>query len=803
MDSGVINSGIIISGVYNIVLLLALSIVYALVPTKALKFKGIKNIFLGCIIGLIGICIMADPYQVSPGIFIDARTVLISVSGMFMGLAPTVIAAVITALFRLFLGGVGVWTGIGTIILSAAFGLLWRYLRFNKVVQKKRFRWAELYLFGIITQIALLPSIFILPWDIVVEVARNIYLPGLVINPVGAVLLSMLLLRQIDRRNMLAQLEESEMRYRSLFENHHAVMLLENPASGQIVDANPAACEFYGWSLEEIKNKKMSEINILSAEEVAREIVRSAVKNINHHHFRHRIASGGVRDVEVFSGSIQMKGQELIYSIIHDVTARRITQRKLKESEERLRVTLLSVGDGVITTDKEGVITLINKTAQEITGWTRDVIGKPINSIFNVINEYTGKKVEDPVGKVLETGNIIGLANHSLFIREDGTKMPIADSAAPIKDDIGHLLGVVLVIRDVSKERKKQQEINHLGYHDGLTGLYNRRFFDEELKRVDVDSNLPLSVIIGDVNGLKLTNDAFGHAVGDQLLKDMAAEIKKACRKEDIVARWGGDEFVVLLPKADEKWAEAVCSRIKENCARVKMSDVNFSISLGFDTKRSGDETMTDVIKSAEDYMYRKKSTESSSMRGNTINTILMTLHEKSTRERLHSKRVSELCRDIGQAMHLQQKELGELELIGLMHDIGKIAISDRILNKKGKLTDQESIEIKRHPEIGYRILSSSNNMAYIAEYVLKHHERLDGLGYPNGLKGAQIPLQSRILAIADAYDAMTSDRPYKDKLTEKKAMKELIKNAGTQFDAHIVNVFVNEVLNGTQEKTA
>lgn len=669
------NSELISFVISNTSLLLALSIIYAVAPSRAIKYNGIKSIIVGLVIGLVGIGVMVNPYELAPGIIINVRSILISITALMTGIVPTVIASIITIVFRIVQGGDGALAGVSVIVLSAIIGTIWRYFRMQKIRMMNR-RWhrlVELYVFGLITNAGVLVCMTLLPAHLIISIVKTIAFPVMGIYPVGTVILGMLLLRQIDQYNISLQ---------------------------------------------------------------------------------------------------------------------------LKESEERFRVTLLSVGDAVITTDQYGNITLINEIAEDITGWDKDkVIGKPINSVFNIVNEYSRTKVENPVEKVLETGRIIGLANHTVLIREDGTERPIADSAAPIKDDNGNIVGVVLVIRDVTEERKKQQEINYLGFHDGLTGIYNRRFFDEEIKRLDVERNLPLSIIIGDVNGLKLTNDAFGHAVGDQLLKEMAKEIKNACREDDIVARWGGDEFIILLPSTDEKAAKNISSRIKENCSRVKMAQVNFSISLGYETKKYKYENIMDVVKSAEDYMYKVKSTESSSMRGDTISTILYTLHEKSQREQLHSNRVSQICNDIGLAMNLSDREVNELKLVGLMHDIGKIAISDRVLNKKGKLTAEEWAEMKKHPEIGYRILSASNEMAYIAEYVLNHHERLDGSGYPNGIIKDKIPVQSRILAIADSYDAMTSERPYKDVMTKDDAVQELLDNAGTLFDTQIVEVFIKKVL--------
>ena len=227
-----------------------------------------------------------------------------------------------------------------------------------------------------------------------------------------------------------------------------------------------------------------------------------------------------------------------------------------------------------------------------------------------------------------------------------------------------------------------------------------------------------------------------------------------------------------------------------------KVGSVDISISFGYETKNNEEEKIQDILKKAEDHMYKKKLFESPSMRGKTINTIISTLHEKNKREEQHSHRVSTLCESMGKALGLPEDEIEELKTVGLLHDIGKIAIEENILNKPGKLTEEEWEEIKRHPEIGYRILSTVNDMSEMAEYVLAHHERWDGMGYPKGLKGEEIPLQSRIIAIADAYDAMTSERSYRNALPEEVAIEELKINAGIQFDPELIRVFIEKVLN-------
>ncbi len=347
----------------------------------------------------------------------------------------------------------------------------------------------------------------------------------------------------------------------------------------------------------------------------------------------------------------------------------------------------------------------------------------------------------------------------------------------------------------IKELQNSQQKLKALGYEDQLTGLYNRRFFENELARLDVEENLPLTIVMADVNGLKLVNDSFGHAVGDDLLKVVAQVISKGCRTFDIVARLGGDEFVVLLCKTDMYEAEQIINNIQKIAQNEKVGSVDISVSFGYEAKKNMSEKTQEIFKKAEDQMYKRKIFEGPSMRGKTINTIIKTLHEKNKREEQHSHRVSSLCESMGRAIGLSEAGINELKTVGLLHDIGKIAIDENILNKPGKLDDSERSQIQRHPEIGYRILSTVNDMSEMAEYVLAHHEMWNGSGYPKGIKGEKIPLQSRIIAIADAYDAMTSERSYRSALSEEIAIDELLKYSGIQFDAELIVVFLEKVL--------
>jgi diguanylate cyclase (GGDEF)-like protein/PAS domain S-box-containing protein/putative nucleotidyltransferase with HDIG domain len=400
---------------------------------------------------------------------------------------------------------------------------------------------------------------------------------------------------------------------------------------------------------------------------------------------------------------------------------------------------------------------------------------------------------------LLEESNILSVIALPIFVENQFWGFIGFDECeyerAWTEDEIAILMSFTNSISGAISRNSFEEKIRYLSYNDQLTGLYNRRFYEEELGRLDSENHIPLTLVMADVNGLKLTNDAFGHKLGDVLLTRFASILKKECRSNDIIARIGGDEFVILLPETDAKNAEKVINRINSAVNNEKMDTVILSVSIGYAVKQYESDDLNDVFKKAEDEMYKNKLSESSSVRSKTIDLIMNTLYEKNNREMLHSKRVSEICEAIANKLNLDKNSVNQIKLAGLMHDIGKIGIEENILNKPKGLSGNEWNEIERHAEIGYRILSSVNEFSEIAEYVLEHHERWDGKGYPKFLKGDEISLQARIISLADSYDAMTSDRPYRSALTNEQAINEIIKCSGTQFDTDIAKVFIEKVL--------
>lgn len=348
--------------------------------------------------------------------------------------------------------------------------------------------------------------------------------------------------------------------------------------------------------------------------------------------------------------------------------------------------------------------------------------------------------------------------------------------------------------RDDSREEK----VKYISYHDSVTGIYNRAYFDEALSELDRPEQLPLSVIIGDVNGMKLINDAFGHVKGDALLCEMASILKSCVREGDIVARTGGDEFSILMPRANGQAAKEVVDHIRAVCGE-KLSkeydEIYIDIALGYATKSDPAEPLDKVVRLAEELMYRRKLLEQRSPHNDYLNYIKTTMFEKSYETEEHAERLVRLSKMLGEQLGLSENELDELELVVVLHDIGKISVDKDILTKTDRLSEEDWREIKKHPEVGYRIANSTFGLTHIAEYILCHHERWDGSGYPLGLSGTKIPLISRIISVVDSYDAMTQDRGYRKALPAGEAVKEILKNKGTQFDPQIADIFVNRVL--------
>ncbi|MBM7868333.1 diguanylate cyclase [Heliobacterium gestii] len=379
-----------------------------------------------------------------------------------------------------------------------------------------------------------------------------------------------------------------------------------------------------------------------------------------------------------------------------------------------------------------------------------------------------------------------------------------------IEESNGRTLRLFQTVRRELEEREKAEEaLRFFSLHDALTGTYNRAFFEAELGQVVEEKAGGIGIICCDVDGLKLVNDTLGHSVGDTLLIQTAQILQGVFQEKGIVARMGGDEFVVLLRNVDEGQMQRACQRIRESLEMVKPEIMGFRLSLSVGWKYSrrppGDEeTIRALMRDADDTMYRHKLSSSQSNRNALVQALMKMLEARDYITEGHSQRLQELVIRLGKAVGLPEERFNDLCLLAQFHDIGKVGIPDQILFKPGPLTPEERKEMERHAEIGHRIAQVVPGLLPVADLILKHHEWWNGKGYPLGLQGEEIPMEARILAITDAFDAMTNDRTYRKALSEEAAFAELRRCSGVQFDPQLVERFIAIVgENGEKAATA
>lgn len=585
-------------------------------------------------------------------------------------------------------------------------------------------------------------------------------------------------------------LRKSEEKYRLLLENAHEAIVIAQDGMHKYV--NPSAVRLFGYTKDELLSRSIDTFfhpddrHII----IERHYKRLQGKKISGRAtYRIITKSSQIRLVEHFNILIEWEGQPATLAFMLDMTKRKQAEETLKESEDKFRYIADFSPLPLSIISEEGIFEYINPKFIEVFGYTLADIptSKKWFELAFPNPLYRRQMINDFKNNIKKTGKNIVVPETGRVTCKDGSEKEIL--FRPVLMDNGKFL---VICEDITKRKLTEAKLRYLSFNDSLTGLYNRAFFEEEIKRLDTARQLPLSIIIGDINGLKLVNDTFGHREGDNFLQKIARILENACRSEDIICRWGGDEFAILLPKTCEKTSEKICKRIKDACIMAEAQPIPFSISLGTATKTETEQSMALVIKEAEDKMYRNKLMESKSARSYIITSLQKSLAEKTNETKEHAERLQEYAQLISQDLSLSGGEQNELKLLAALHDIGKIAVTDSLLTKPGALTPEEWKVMRKHPEIGYRIAQALPDLAHVANKILAHHEHWDGTGYPSGLKGEEIPLLSRIIAVVDAYDVMINGRPYQKKMSKAEAIKELKRCSGTQFDPSIVSLFID-----------
>ncbi|AOM84394.1 sensor domain-containing diguanylate cyclase/phosphohydrolase [Salisediminibacterium beveridgei] len=486
-------------------------------------------------------------------------------------------------------------------------------------------------------------------------------------------------------------------------------------------------------------------------------------------------------------------GKIIWHGYIRDVTELKENERTLQSEREYFKTTLLSISDGVITTDLNGNIIFINHIAELLTGYSKLFIkGKVFSEVIALVEDETETPLTNPVKEVISKEQVYSTGDHSVMVLPDGRKIGIEMTASPLFDVDDYLSGVVVVFRDVTAQRQENKKIRKMTFHDTLTGLYNRLFFEEELKRLDTPRNYPLAFLYMDVNGLKLINDVFGHDSGDELLKRVASVLNAACRHDDIISRVGGDEFIIILPNTQEQDLITIRSRLTESLQNEHIEHMKLSVALGSSLKASPQEVVDHLLEEAEADMYMDKMTKKNQREKEAFESLASYFFETFPDEKRHGEEVERYSEAIARQLNLPAWQINRIQKAARYHDIGKLSLPKELVKRTKEFDDQQWQEFMRHPESGYHILSNISHYKDVADAVLAHHERYDGNGYPRQLKGDEIPIEAQIISLAELYDIMTKEMTDGEKRAIDQVEKALNITRDKQFRADIVDAFMD-----------
>ncbi|MFZ5611662.1 MAG: diguanylate cyclase, partial [Bacillota bacterium] len=492
---------------------------------------------------------------------------------------------------------------------------------------------------------------------------------------------------------------------------------------------------------------------------------------------------------------------------------------KIIRENTLFRLILLTTRNAVVTTDSRGVITYFNRVAENLFDIPRrEVLGKHFDSVF------TGKKEKGqiPLAFSLESymhSQICACSNEGCYTNGEGRHYVLSIDCLPFESGGSRPQGYLFVARDVTESKVMEEELKGMAQRDSLTRLYNHSYLKQrlgaELEKAR-NNNSSLSFMLLDFDNFKYYNDTFGHPAGDELLKVFGRMLEAKLRQNDIIGRYGGDEFGIILTDTDEEKALEIGERIRKATLELAFPNKEYmpvkalTISVGIASFPKDGSDAAELIRTADEALYNAKrnrknkvklyfsafkglekelGSESSILA--TVRTLISIINAKDRYTYGHSEKVMEYSEMIAGKMGIKGQDLLDLKLAALLHDIGKIDIDPEVLNKKDPLTREEWELMKEHPERGARLLMECKILKQAGVITLYHHERYDGKGYPHGLAGEDIPLGSRIIAVADSFDAMTTKRSYKKAKDMNEAILELKKGAGEQFDPKIVEIFI------------
>jgi len=517
----------------------------------------------------------------------------------------------------------------------------------------------------------------------------------------------------------------------------------------------------------------------------------------------------------------QIDGNLLVRAMRYAIERKRMEQA-LRESEEHFRALIENTSDIITVTSDDGIMHYVSPSIERVLGYSpEEIVGKQLLSYFHP---------DDRSDAIVRFAELVqspeSVSSIEFRVRhKDGSWRDI-EAVGKSTVDNSRAASVIVNARDITERkrveeelRERERKIRELSLTDELTELYNRRHFyealDAEISRVQRhDGSFALAML--DLDGFKPYNDNFGHSSGDSILKSMAQTLKSSLRKGDSAFRYGGDEFAIILPVTDAHKARKIVDRIRSKWSQAsKLGNVALETPVGFSAGIAqfpeNAETADGLVFLADTALYRsKKEGGFKTTLVHELGVMSTDVLDRATLDQVyalaatvdardpytygHSKRVAALSEVIGRAIGLSTDELTNLHAAGLLHDIGKVGVPDSILTKPDKPTKDEWKLIRKHSPEGARIVSHVKELAGLIPMVKHHHEWYNGTGYPDELKGEDIPLGARIISIADAYDTMTTKRTYRNAVSHEEALEELKRCSGTQFDRELVEAFCRTI---------
>ena len=561
----------------------------------------------------------------------------------------------------------------------------------------------------------------------------------------------------------------------------------------KILLANRGFEKLSGYSKKELEGKKkwtdfVGNSDSAAAQEYQDFLQNEARRAPHSYELKFFDRKGKTKDVIATKNS-RAGTRERVISFIN-VTELMERRERTRISEEKYRSLIESSDDSIYMMDRDCTYQFANeKVLTQLKVKEKKVIGKRYSD-FHDTNDT--KEFENYVSKVFKTGSPYRYE----YRNKKGDRHTLRTLSPIMNRESGKVKYVAIISKDITDLKKTEEKLKFLSLHDPLTGLYNRAYFEEEMHRLDSSRFGVVGLIVCDVDGLKLINDTLGHDRGDQLLITASKVIRNSFREGDVVARVGGDEFAVLLPNSPRQKVEDICQRIKHavNTYSKKNSRLPLSIATGFAIRESSNQTMAELYREADNNMYKEKLYSSQNARNIIVKNLLNAVEVKEALSRESFENFQKHAVVLAKAAGIPKKRIKDLCLLVQFHDIGNISVHNNILHKPGRLSSEEFVEIQKHSDVGHRIAQSAPDLAHISDYILKHHEWWNGNGYPLGLRGNEIPIESRIIAIVDAYESMTTGRPHRPAISKNEALAELKRCAGTQFDPTLVKKFIDAV---------